>query len=278
MDTDEPKPTTSRPSTARSRELGEHLRRARHQSRLSSADTAHALGWSLGKLSKLETGTRGTAPWEIGTLLGRYGIDRATRERVMAVATEPDTGSHLRPHIPDADVPLIVAIHERTAQTVTTYEGLTIPPLARTKDYARALTGVPAAATRLERLHPHCVLTIYLHEMALRLPVGTPRTMRDQLLHLTLLGGRPDTALRVVPLGTNLMSALRHSGTLLTFAAPTRPLAYAETDTATVVHDDPQVVDAYETKFQRLADTALDPADTRGVLARYADVYDRQAA
>ncbi|WP_442974121.1 helix-turn-helix domain-containing protein [Saccharothrix sp. NRRL B-16348] len=68
-------------TTARSRELGEELRRIRHRARQSSADTAAALGWSLGKLSKLETGSRGTSPWEIGVLTGRLGADKPTRGR-----------------------------------------------------------------------------------------------------------------------------------------------------------------------------------------------------
>lgn len=85
-------------SSARSRELGEELRRVRHRARMSSALLSEALGWSLGKLSKLETGSRGTSAWEIGTLLGRCGADKTTRERVMAVVNEPDTGSFLRLH------------------------------------------------------------------------------------------------------------------------------------------------------------------------------------
>ncbi|WP_143193129.1 helix-turn-helix domain-containing protein, partial [Saccharothrix sp. CB00851] len=75
-------------SSARSRELGEELRRVRRRARMSSGLLAEALGWSLGKLSKLETGSRGTSGWEIGTLLGRCGADKTTRERIMAVATD----------------------------------------------------------------------------------------------------------------------------------------------------------------------------------------------
>ncbi|MFC6093745.1 helix-turn-helix domain-containing protein [Saccharothrix lopnurensis] len=69
MDTDDENlPVSTRLSTAHRRELGEELRRIRHTARLSSAVVAKSLGWSLGKLSKLETCSRGTGPWEI-----RYG-------------------------------------------------------------------------------------------------------------------------------------------------------------------------------------------------------------
>src|ERR1051325_3985312 len=82
-----------RSSSARSRELGEELRRVRHRARMSSALLSEGLGWSLGKLRKLETGSRGTSAWEIGSLLGRCGADKVTRERVMAIANVPGTGS-----------------------------------------------------------------------------------------------------------------------------------------------------------------------------------------
>ncbi|MFD7659963.1 helix-turn-helix domain-containing protein, partial [Actinosynnema sp. NPDC059797] len=52
--------SSERVSTAHSRELGEELRRMRKDAGLPSPQVCTALGWSLGKLSKLETGNRGT--------------------------------------------------------------------------------------------------------------------------------------------------------------------------------------------------------------------------
>ncbi|GAA3459500.1 hypothetical protein GCM10018963_15130 [Saccharothrix longispora] len=131
----------TRLSTARSRELGEELRRVRHRARLSSAVVAEALGWSLGKLSKLETGSRGTSPWEISTLLGHCGADKPTRDRIMVVANEPETGNFLRYHDGSPDSLLALNLHEQMAQSITAYEPLTVPSLAQTEEYARALTG-----------------------------------------------------------------------------------------------------------------------------------------
>ncbi|MBY8853655.1 helix-turn-helix domain-containing protein, partial [Saccharothrix sp. MB29] len=109
-------------STARSRELGEELRRIRHRARLPSAVLAESLGWSLGKLSKLETGSRGTSPWEIATLLGRCIADKPTRDRVMAIAHEPDTGTFTRTHSGHPDTLTALTLHERAATTITTYD------------------------------------------------------------------------------------------------------------------------------------------------------------
>ncbi|MFT7841813.1 helix-turn-helix transcriptional regulator [Saccharothrix sp. BKS2] len=271
-----------RSSTARSRELGEELRRVRHRARMSSGFVSEALGWSLGKLSKLETSSRGTSAWEIGTLLGRCGADKATRERVMAIAQESDIGSFLRLHDGSPDSLLALSLHEQMALTVAAYEPLIIPGLAQTEDYARALGGdevvVEARLARQEVLRrpggPETVL--YLHEAALRLVVGGRKVMRDQMLRLTLMCGWERMSPRVVPFSAVVGAELRGSAGLLTFPVPVRPVACAETDTATVFHDDPQVVAACEAKMRRLGELALSVERSRAVFARWADVYDRE--
>jgi hypothetical protein len=283
MQTDEKDPTPVRLSTARSRELGEELRRVRHHVKMSSGVTAAALGWSLGKLSKLETGSRGTSPVEIGTLIGRLGADKPTRDRIVALATEPDTGSFLRVHDRVPDTLVALALHEQAARTITAYEPLTVPSLAQTEDYAYALTRdrglVRARIARQERLRrpdgPDTVL--FVHEAALRSVVGGPKTMRDQMLHLTLMCGWPRARPRLVPASVGFDAALGRPATLLTFAPPLRPLAYVEIDTVTVFQDDPDAVTQYEAKMRRLDSLALSPALSSDVFARWADAYDREA-
>ncbi|GAA3459276.1 helix-turn-helix transcriptional regulator [Saccharothrix longispora] len=272
----------TRLSTARSRELGEELRRVRHRSRMSSAQVAEALGWSLGKLSKLETGSRGTSPWEIGTLLGRCGADKATRDRVLAIAVEADTGNFVRRNTPSADTLLALTLHENAARTVMAYEPLTVPSLAQTEDYATVLTGdrsvARARAARQDNLRrptgPETV--IFVHEAALRLVVGGTKVMRDQMLRLTLMCGWSNFSLLVVPMAANSHGALRNPATLLTFASPTKPLAYTETDSATVFHDDPAVITEYEAKMRALNHLVLSAEQSREVFARWADAYDKR--
>ncbi|MDQ2584052.1 helix-turn-helix domain-containing protein [Saccharothrix yanglingensis] len=239
MDTDE-KTTPPRLSTARSRELGEELRRIRHRARLSSAVVAESLGWSLGKLSKLETGTRSTSPWEIATLIGRC------------------------------------------AAAITTYEPLTVPALAQTRTYARALIGAEdladARIARQEVLRPDGGPTtvFYIHDAALRLVVGDRAVMRDQLLHLTLPAGQPNVTAHVIPLTAPAHPALLHHTTLLTFDPPTRPLAYSENGTTTVFHDNLAEVEHCRRRMRELHARALPAAQSREVVAHWADAYDKR--
>jgi hypothetical protein len=99
--------------------------------------------------------------------------------------------------------------------------------------------------------------------------------MRDQMLRLTLMCGWSCISPRIIPMSAPSHTYLRHSGTLLTFSSPVKPLAYAETETATVFHDDPTAIDAYEAKMRQLERVVLSPAHSRDVFARWADAYDR---
>ncbi|MBB5808841.1 hypothetical protein F4560_008609 [Saccharothrix ecbatanensis] len=275
---------TPRLSTAHSRELGEELRRTRHRAAMSSGSVAEAMGWSLGKLSKLETGTRGTSAWEIGTLIGRLGADKPTRDRILIIASEPDTGSFLRPHNGIPDTLAALTLHEQAARSIIAYEPLAIPALAQTEDYAYALTGdrdlAKARVFRREiqrRRAAGADTVLYTHEAALRMMTGGPEVMRDQLLHLTLMCGWPHITPRVIPMTAQPHAALQSSAALLTFAPPTKPLAYTETDAATVFHDHPSAVARYQAKMRHLAALALSAAKSHDVIARWADSYDRKS-
>ncbi|MFD7660157.1 DUF5753 domain-containing protein, partial [Actinosynnema sp. NPDC059797] len=243
-----------------------------------------ALGWSLGKLSKLEKGTRGTSAVDIAALLGFYGADKAARDHVLSIAAEPDIGSFLRPHHQRPDSLVALSVHEEIAETITAYDPVTIPDLAQTEDYTLALTGDPDLVTarrnrqRLLQRQSGPRVVFYVHEMALRLTVDDPTVRRDQLLHLLLMCEWPHTTLRVIPLAAGLHAHLRHPCTLLTFEAPTKPLAYTETDVATAFYDDPEAVAAYRRKMRHLDTVALDAEQTRRKLSWWTGLYDRKAA
>ncbi|MFC6093958.1 helix-turn-helix domain-containing protein [Saccharothrix lopnurensis] len=270
-----------RVSSAHSRELGEELRRARQGAEMSSGEVVAALGWSLGKLSKLETGSRGTGIADIAALLGRYATGKAAHDRVLALATETDTGSFLRVHDTCMDTLTTVGMHEHDARTVTTYEPLTIPALAQSENYTAALTGdrdiARVRAARNEKLRDHRSgrrhTVIYLYQTALHLVVGDRAVMHEQMLHLITLADRLDVTVRVIPVGRGGRAALCRPGTLLDFDAPTRPVVFVETDAATVVHDDPGVVAAYRKKMRALEGCALDAGKSRDLIADQAVAY-----
>ncbi|HEX6341386.1 helix-turn-helix transcriptional regulator [Umezawaea sp.] len=275
-------------ANAHSRELGEELRRIRLDLGLKGTVVCQDVEWSPSKLSKLESGVRGASEADVATLLGLYRVGKAARTRVLGLATEPDYGLFVRAHhnaSPD-DV-LCVRMHEATARTLTCYQPLLLPSLLHTSAYAEALlrhtctsgeqlgVWLDARAARQEALHQEAApeAVFFIHEAALRLVVGDTSVMHDQCLHLGFMAEQPRFTLRVIPVSTG-HPALRHAVTLLTFAAPLKPLGYSETDTATVFFDEDTAIATVQRKFAALDRLVLGVEQSKDVFRHWADVYD----
>jgi hypothetical protein len=282
----------SRPTTARSRELGRELLLARQRANLKATAVAEDLGWSPGKLSKLEHGWRSTSDWDYGTLLGKLGADPQTRERIHRIASEQDIGHFIRTY--DGRLPdtlLCLSIHERSALTMCSYEPMVVSGLLQTEAYARKIINpdghYPAeehdllTAARMERQEvlrgtsaPES--TFYIHEAALANRVGSDRIMHDQMMQLVFMCDWAKVSLRVIP-----QAAPSHPHTslgfgLMTFSKPMRPVAHADTDIATIFTEDEVAIRLYQRKQMALAGLALDAEQSRLVFARWAAIYDRR--
>ena len=281
-----------RSTTARSRELGAELRRVRKRAGRGGAAACKEIEWSQAKLSKLESGRRGTSEADIATLLGLYRADKATRARILDLFREPERDHFTRAHgdePPDEVLP--VRMHEALARTLHCYEPLVVPRLLQTESYAMALldpavvTGDHHAAWLVSHTDRQKVLggasapetVIFLHETALSLVVGDADVMHDQCMNLGFLADRARLSLRVVPLSAGGCAALRHPCTRLTFTAPLEPLVYTEIETATVFSDHHRVTAAVQRKFETLNEVALDALRSRAAIGHWADVHGRVA-
>ncbi|WNV84401.1 helix-turn-helix transcriptional regulator [Umezawaea sp. Da 62-37] len=292
MDADLDTGHCARLTTARSRELGQELHLARKRANLKATAVAEELGWSAGKLSKLENGWRTTTSWDYGALLGKLGADHKTRERIQRIASEQDIGHFLRAHDGRlSDNLLCLMIHERAALTMCKYEPMLIPGLLQTEGYARKVIdpdGVRGPevrdfdlATRMERQSvlggpksPEAVF--YIHEIALRTVIGSSRIMHDQMMRLAFMCEWSRLAPRVIPMSRAGHPALVHSFNLMTFAKPVKPVAYSETDVVTVFTEDELEIGVYQHKQKALAGLALDAGQSRSVFAHWASIYDRR--
>ncbi|HEX6341776.1 helix-turn-helix transcriptional regulator [Umezawaea sp.] len=288
METDDKPP--ARLTTARSRELGQELRQARKHAGLGGTAFCEELEWSTAKLSKLEMGWRGTSDWEIGTFLGKSGADKATRERIMRLAQEPDLGYFVRRHAgATSDGLLCLVMHQRSALTLTSYDTMVVPGLLQSVAYAKALLETTGAngfddvddlmVARLDRqehlrAREDSRSTFYLHEAALRLVVGGPRTMHDQMMRLAFMCEWPHLTLRVVPFTAPGHPALRYSSALMTFPRHAKPLVYAESDLTTVFLEEERAIAFYEEKQSVLDALALSAEQSHAVFRHWANVYD----
>jgi len=161
---------------------------------------------------------------------------------------------------------------------------MVVPGLLQTGEYARALireTGnVPPdevddrVAARLARQslfsreHP-ARFTFYLHEFALRLPVGGPAVMAEQLHHLLRMSTRPYLTLRVVPAARG-----GHAGTAGPFKlmefTEFKPVAYLDSQTACLFLEQPEEIAAYQRILGALARTALGEGQCTELIAALA--------
>jgi transcriptional regulator with XRE-family HTH domain len=292
MDADLDTEHHARPTTARSRELGQELHLARKRANLTATTVAEELGWSPGKLSKMENGWRATDSWDYGTLLGKLGVDRPTRERIKRIASEQDIGHFIRTHEGRlSDNLLCLMIHERAALTMHKYEPMLIPGLLQTEGYMRAVIAQygPLTAEQMEffvaaRLERQKVLsgsgaaqaTFYIHEATLQSVVGGIEVMHDQMMRLAFMCEWKQVRPRVIPLSAPGHPALLHAYNLMTFAKPIKPVAYAENDVSTAFAETRAAIEAYQRKSEALEHLALDAEQSRSVFVRWADFYDRR--
>jgi transcriptional regulator with XRE-family HTH domain len=284
--------TPLRLTTVRTRELGEELRQARVRTRARAEEVSRSLGWSASKLSRIEHGERGVDDLDLGSLLGQLNVDIATRERIRFLAGERDLGSFLRSHDGKlSDNLLSLIIHERAALTMHKYEPMVVPGLLQTKAYAEAMIKLHGVEDPEElaplvqaRMNRQSVLTgqnppgavFYIHEIALRGHIGDATVMHDQAMRLRFMCDWPRLTLRLIPMSSPGHPALMYPFNLMTFPNPVKPVAYAETDVATVFSEGQESIEVFRWKERSLADLALDAGQSRSVFADWADFYDRR--
>ncbi len=230
-----------REPTVRSRELGEGLRKAMTRAGLTGRQTARQLDLSPSWISRLLTGKRNATAVQVSAFLAVCGVTGTERDRLLALCGEQHIPGWFQQHgsrLPEQLVTLID--HETKAVTISEFQEPGMPGLLQTGDYARALisqsSNMPAeevegrVAARLARQSlfsrdrpPR--FTIYVHEFVLRLSVGGPAVMLDQLEHLLRMSRRSYLTLRVVPAALGAHAAMTGAFTLMEFAE-FRPVVY----------------------------------------------------
>jgi transcriptional regulator with XRE-family HTH domain len=288
-----------RETTIRSRELGEGLRAAMRGAGLSARETAHKLGWSPSRVSRLLSGKRGGAELDVVSFLAVCEVKGPARERLLRLCHEMSTPGWLQQHGDRLPKQLRTLIdHEDKAVSIGDFQPVILPGLLQTGDYARALmieTGnAPTdeiedrVAARLARQslfsrRPPVRFTFFLHEFVFRLPIGTTTVMSDQLHHLLRISVRPHLTLRVVPAAVGGHAGIAGHFQLMEFAE-FKPVVYLDSETSSLFLEEPPEIAAYCRVLNGLADKALDARQSRELIATLAtelypsgEDYDEQA-
>jgi hypothetical protein len=230
----------------------------------------------------MESGRNQQQPADVAGLLAFYDAPAWVAERLSSLAGRADQRSWWAPWtdvVPDW-LQTFVGL-EGLARKVFTYEPVIVPGLLQTEEYALAVTHATprvradhaerfvafrlARAARLtgnDPLHLHAVIG----EAALRLDVGDPGVLRRQHQHLLAASERPNVTVQVLRPEDGLHSGVPGKFDVLEFP-DVRPIVFVELQDGALYIQEPTEVHNYVKSARNLEDVALDPDDTRKLLA-----------
>ncbi|HEX3780420.1 MAG TPA: helix-turn-helix transcriptional regulator [Pseudonocardiaceae bacterium] len=270
---------TEERSSVRSRQLGDALRSAMENARLTGKRTAYLLGWSESRISRFFTGKLAATEIEVSALLALYGVTGSERDRLLELTRHPTTLGWT-----PAEAVRTLTDHQRKASRLTEVHAATVPLLLQTESYARAIVSrmvnTPTEGTeqflvdRLARQRlftiahpPQC--TFFVPELVLHLPVGGPKVMSEQLHHLLCMSVRSHVTIQLIPSAVGAHAGLTGSCVVMEFS-DIGPVTYVETETAGYFIEEHADVSAHQNVFTALAAVALDQDQTRAAIGRLA--------
>jgi hypothetical protein len=176
---------------------------------------------------------------------------------------------------------------EAEASSIRVYESELVDGLLQTPDYYRAfLRTAPAAAdddeaerkievrlARQERLTADDPPEYWavLNEAVIRRVVGGADAMRAQLDHIAELAKLSHVNVQVLPFGAGVHPAMDGAFRILGFPEPSDPdVVYLENQDGSLYLEEEAEIDRYARMFSHLIAKALDPEESRRLIARLA--------
>ena len=280
-----------RPSpTVRRRRLRYELRRLRDEHGMTIEQVQDRSGGDIKapSISRWESGERSVRPTDLRLLLDIYGVDGERREALLTLARQAKERGWWQSY--RSAIPQWFQVYvglEAEASSVRVYESELVHGLLQTADYYRAfLRAGPAAAADAEadrkievRLARQERLTgedppdywAVLNEAVIRRVVGGARVMREQLGHIADMATLPHVNVQVLPFGAGVHPAMDGSFEILGFPEPGDPdVVYLENQAGSLYLEEAAEIDRYTRMFSHLMAKALDPEESRRLIARSA--------
>ena len=269
-----------RETTARAREVGNLLRDIRLATNLTVSEVAERLGWSVSKVSRVERGVAGIDPAELVRYAAHCGAVLGDIDHLVDWCQEVvPPGYWLSKRFAS------LIFHESTASLSSSWCTLVVPGLLQTEDYAAALISqeglernitefhVRVRMTRQHLLH-HRPFEFFIHEQALRLPVGGNRVMNEQMLKLVLLTDQPRITIRVVPSRVGERGVFGPGFAFFRYTGGP-PLVYLDGNPAGLFVEDREYVAKCHELLGDMSEIALGRAESREVFATVANEFDQ---
>jgi transcriptional regulator with XRE-family HTH domain len=276
------------------RRLATELRVLRELAGLTGEEVAERLGWSGSKISRIELNRSEVKSADLARLLDLYGVAETQRGELLALTRSRrrrgwwEAYSEVVPPEFAAYIEL-----ESEAETIRCWSPQLVHGLLQTRDYAEAT--IMAETAWMPLTPPGHVrqlvevrvgrqravteqtqeLQVVLDESVLRRGMGGPRIMRAQLGYLADVSQLPNLCLRVLPLDgphpVNTGAFILLSFPPVAGIGPPANVFYVEQLTRSEVFTDREdEANSYHLAFGKLAADALDPGQSRDLIARVA--------
>lgn len=245
--------------------FGRNVRQVRLARKLTQKHLANATGYSIGYVSKVESGKLLPRPSEkfargCDTVFG-------TGELFADLLRRIEEGDHPSWFVPYLNL-------EKKASRILDYSATLVPGILQTEAYAQVLfrsshpreeakliDGRVAARMRrrdvFELMNPPLLWSI-LHESSLRTVVGSPAVMADQLDFLLAVAASPHIELQVLPFSAGAPGAHSRTFTLLSFDGSPTTL-YADGPQGGKLYDSTKTIALHLDSYDRLRAHALSP-------------------
>lgn len=265
--------------TLRRRRLSAELKRAREEAKVTSANAAKSLGWAAGKLSMIENAeTQKVKADDLDKMLDLYQVtDPGKREALHALARDAKVRGWWSKY-KEVFGPQSLPDFEAEASAIRTFEGLVIPGLLQTPDYARAVIqgGRYTSEEEIERrvkarLERRDILTrfkpaslrVTLDEAVLHRVVGSSEVMAEQLRHLLHMAKLPNIDLQVVPFDAGAHAAFVAPFSILNFPDPLdAPIVFVDTASGGLFLEESDEVEAHSVTFGDVQGSAMSAAQS----------------
>jgi len=258
---------------------------------MSGDEVASALRWSASKVSRIETNRIGIKPADVARLLDLYAVDDARRRQLIALSAEPEARGWWSAYIDSIPSEYATYISlEDQATTIQCWSPELIHGLLQTQEYAQAVMsrefGSPPVLSprtihdRVDvRMRRQALLTgegkrfsFILDEGTLLRRHGSSQVMSDQLTQLEQVSRLPNVTVRVLAFDGPHPLVLQGSFGALEFAPvqgiDVGAVVYLEKLTGDEFVEDEAAAHQYRLAFERLAEVALNPDESRRLIAR----------
>lgn len=291
--------TTAGPTVPR-RQLGRHLRALRNQAKLTTKLAAQALEWSEPKLWRIETGQTALRSLDVEAMCRVYGASAEVTQGLMVLARETKAVGwwHTRDDVIPDWLDLYLGLEE-AASRLQWYDSELVPGLLQTAAYARTVitAGQPdlggeevtrrvqarlARQALLIRVTAPLSAEVLLGEAVLRLLVGGPQVMAEQLNQLADAALLRNVSIRLVPLRSGLHRGVL-SGPFVILRFPVNgdgqesepPVVYVPGFTGALYLEQPTEIRRYQEVYAGIAAAALDEPASCALIQQAAREYAR---